>query len=214
MTPKNVVFREDWFSTPIFVSDHPTPEITNAKLIKDINKWYEKDPKGISRSNTLGWHSDVYMHDQSEYNHFTEWLLEKANEMMTAIGYHPNFEAFCNYMWANINKRYSYNKSHVHPGALWSGVYYIQIPKYSGIIRFTDPRGEAHVMQVHFDNNRKDREFSREAYYEPIEGRLLLFPGYLTHEVEPNLNEDFDEDDRRGWRYSLSFNLIQKERKL
>ena len=26
--------------------------------------------------------------------------------------------------------------------------------------------------------------------------------------------EDFDEDDSRGWRYSLSFNLIQKERKL
>ena len=50
----------------------------------------------------------------------------------------------------------------------------------------------------------------REVYYEPTPGRLILFPGWLTHEVEPNLNKEFEEDDRKGWRYSLSFNFIQR----
>ena len=26
----------------------------------------------------------------------------------------------------------------------------------------------------------------------------------------PNLNEEFDKEDSRGWRYSLSFNFVQR----
>ena len=209
--PKDTLFQEQWFATHVFFWDHPTPEKTNAKLIKDIDRWYERDQKGIVRSNSLGWHSAVDMHHRSEYNHFTKWLFAKVNEMMTHMGYHPNFEGFCDNMWANINKRYSHNRNHVHPGALWSGVYYIQAPKESGRLWFTDPRGEAHTMVPNWDSKKpRNRNFWREVYYEPVPGRLILFPGWLTHEVEPNLNEEFDKEDSRGWRYSLSFNFVQR----
>ena len=59
-------------------------------------------------------------------------------------------------MWANINMRYSHNRNHVHPGALWSGVYYIQTPKDSGRIWFTDPRGEAHTMVPRHGKHKDD----------------------------------------------------------
>ena len=209
--PKDTLLREQWFPTDIWYVDHPTAEKTNQKLIKDINRWHDRDTKGIVRSNSLGWHSAVDMHHRSEYNHFTKWLFEKVNEIFKGMSYHPETEAFCDNMWANINMRYSHNRNHVHPGALWSGVYYIQTPKDSGRIWFTDPRGEAHTM-VPRHGPHKDRSQWREVYYEPIPGRLILFPGWLTHEVEPNLNKEFKEDDRRGYRYSLSFNFIQNRK--
>jgi uncharacterized protein (TIGR02466 family) len=138
-------------------------------------------------------------------------LFEKVNDVFKGMSYHPETEALCDNMWANMNMRYSHNRNHVHPGALWSGVYYIRCPKDSGRIWFTDPRGEAHCMIPRYGKNR-DRSLWREVYYEPVPGRLILFPGWLTHEVEINLNKEFEEDDRRGWRYSLSFNFVQRNK--
>ena len=204
----DTLYLETFFSTCVYYFDHPTAEETNRKLKKDINLWEKRDEKGIVRSNSLGWHSAVDMHHRSEYNHFTKWLFAKVNEVFLHQGYDPRAEAHCDNMWANINKRYSHNRNHVHPGCLWSDVYYIQAPKESGRIWFTDPRGEAHTM-VPRHGKHKDRSQWREVYYEPTPGRLILFPGWLTHEVEPNLNKEFKEDDRRGYRYSLSFNFIQ-----
>ena len=43
-------------------------------------------------------------------------------------------------MWANINPTYSYNKTHTHPNSMWSGVYYIKVPKNSGKLFLEDPR--------------------------------------------------------------------------
>ena len=43
-------------------------------------------------------------------------------------------------MWANINPTYSYNKTHTHPNSMWSGVYYIKVPKKSGKLFLEDPR--------------------------------------------------------------------------
>ena len=53
----------------------------------------------------------------------------------------------------------------------------------------------------------------REVYYEPTVGRLIIFPAWLVHEVEPNLNMEFEKDDSKGWRYSISFNFNQGHRK-
>ena len=211
-TPKkDEVYREDWFPTSIFYIDHPTAEKTNSRLKKDIDKWHDRDTNGIVRSNSLGWHSAVDMHHRTEYNHFTKWLLTSIEKVFDSLNYEENSIAVCDNMWANINKRYSHNRNHTHPGALWSGVYYIQVPKDSGKIWFTDPRGEAHIIYASFKKGQpKPPSHLREVYYEAIPGRLILFPGWLTHEVEPNLNKEFDETDSNGWRYSISFNLIQR----
>ena len=207
----DTLYLETFFPTCIYYFDHPTADETNRKLKKDINLWEKRDEKGIVRSNSLGWHSAVDMHHRSEYNHFTKWLFEKVNEVYLHQGYDPRAEAHCDNMWANINKRWSHNRNHVHPGCLWSGVYYVQAPKNSGRIWFTDPRGEAHMLTPVFDNARSPNTW-REVYYEPLPGRLIIFPSWLLHEVEPNLNKEFEENDSRGWRYSISFNFIQRRK--
>ena len=42
----------------------------------------------------------------------------------------------------------------------------------------------------------------REKSYEPIAGRLIMFPAWLTHCVDPNQSDDT--------RISVSFNFLQK----
>ena len=100
---KDEVYREDWFPTNIFWIDHPTAEKTNSKLKRDINKWHDRDTKGIVRSNSLGWHSAVDMHHRTEYNHFTKWLLKSIEKVFNNLNYHESSVAVCDNMWANIN---------------------------------------------------------------------------------------------------------------
>ena len=200
--------RELFFATPIFYKDLPNSKELNTNLLKHIKKWKKEDEKGIIRSNSLGWHSAVDMHHRKEYNPLTKELFKMQQEIYELEGYHPNTEAICDNMWANVNYKYSHNKNHVHPGAQWSGVYYIQTPKDCGHIWFTDPCGERHMeLPVMADKKTKPVHYWREVHYEPIEGRLIMFPGWLVHEVAPNMSNIKGE---KGWRVSVSFNFKQR----
>ena len=46
-----------------------------------------------------------------------------------------------------------------------------------------------------------------EVHYQPIEGRIILFPAWLLHEVEPNVSE---KEGPEGDRISISFNIVQE----
>ena len=203
--------REMFFSTPIFFKDLPNSKELNNYLLKHIKKWKKEDEKGIVRSNSLGWHSAVDMHHRKEYNPLTRELFKMQQEIYQAEGYHPNTEPICDNMWANVNYKYSHNKNHVHPGAQWSGVYYIKTPENCGHIWFTDPCGERHMdISIMADKKQKPTHYWREVHYQPIEGRIIMFPGWLTHEVAQNM---CDLKGEKGWRVSVSFNFKQRWKK-
>ena len=199
---------EFFFHTPIFFKDLPNSKELNKHLLKHIKAWKKRDEKGIVRSNSLGWHSAVDMHNRKEYNPLTKELFKMQQEIYDAEGYHKNTEPTCDNMWANINYKYSHNKNHVHPGAQWSGVYYIQTPKDCGHIWFTDPCGQRHI-DIPIMENKKEKpvHYWREVHYKPVEGRLIMFPAWLVHEVAPNLSNLKGE---KHWRVSVSFNFKQR----
>lgn len=105
--------------------------------------------------------------------------------------------------WVNINNKGDYNKRHSHADGinLLSGVYYVKVPENSGDIIFHDPRPSAiHYMA----GMRYYGQGKMQSCKIPVkENRLLYFPSWLEHEVEPN---NTDED-----RISISFNLIRKK---
>jgi len=45
-------------------------------------------------------------------------------------------------------------------------------------------------------------ELWREIHYEPMAGRIIMFPAWLWHEVQPNKSNDT--------RISVSFNFLQR----
>ena len=105
-------------------------------------------------------------------------------------------------MWANVNPPGGYNRPHLHPNSLFSGVYYIKAPKDSGVLKLIDPRSGAHTVMPRRKSGELPSQFWRDVNYPPIDGRIIMFPAWMWHEVEVN--------NSRELRISVSFNFIQK----
>ena len=205
---RHTLTREFFYHTGIYYKDLTNAKELNTHLIRHIKKWKNRDEKGIRRSNSLGWHSAVNMHHRNEYLPLVKELFKMQQEIYVSEAYHPDTEPALDNMWANVNYKYSSNRNHVHPGAQWSGVYYIKAPTNCGQIWFTDPCGERHIdLPIMDPKKTKPLHYWREVHYEPIEGRIIMFPGWLTHEVAQNMCDLKGED---GWRMSVSFNFKQR----
>ena len=199
---------ELFHSTPIYFKDLPNAKELNQYLLKHIYAWKKRDEKGITRSNSLGWHSAVDMHHRKEYNPLIKELFKMQLDIFKSEAYHPDTEPLCDNMWANVNYKYAHNKNHTHPGALWSGVYYIKCPPECGHIWFSDPSGHKAMSQPIMDKKAQPPRHSWSSiHYQAVEGRLLMFPGWLTHEVAQNMCNLKGE---KSWRVSVSFNFKQR----
>nr|BAR28111.1 Putative 2OG-Fe(II) oxygenase [uncultured Mediterranean phage uvMED] len=192
------MIRELHFPTPIYIFDIKDKNI-NIDLEKNILTWYKQD-KGISRTNVNGWHSTTDMHQKPEYERLVKALYEAQNKIYKEEHYES--EPVLGNMWANINPPGGMNRSHQHPNSLWSGVYYIKAPKNSGYLKIDDPRASAAMYRPRQKDGEKPIRLLRETQYEPIAGRLIMFPSWLLHCVDPNNSDDI--------RISVSFNFLQK----
>jgi uncharacterized protein (TIGR02466 family) len=211
--PPHRVVRELYFPTPIYYWDLPDARALNDAMKPHLYAWRDQDQEGIVRSNVKqvgAWHSRLDMHQRPEYRVLTDHVLGAARTIAADLGYDPSAEMVIDNMWTNILPRFAYNRGHIHPNALWSGVYYVQAPPGSGRILFTDPRPQAQMLAPRYLPGVQRRpEVWAEVYYEAVEGRLIVFPAWLLHEVEPNVAE---ADGPAGDRISVSFNLYQRRR--
>ena len=202
-----------FFPTPIYFTDLGEAKAINARITPLIRGWQEEDPKGEFRTNeprTGGWHSRTDMHTRREYDSLTREIFELMHGVYTNLGYDPDYEPICDAMWANINPRHAFNRLHTHPHALWSGVYYVQTPPNCGLLYFTDPRPQTQVLTPYYDLKRRSPTTWLEVHYQPIEGRLIVFPAWLPHAVQPNLSE---EEGDAADRISISFNFHQRHKR-
>ena len=93
--------------------------------------------------------------------------------------------------------KFAHNSVHNHANSLLSGVYYVKAPPNCGKIFFRDPR-EARLMAAPPVIQHTYWTF-KDVAYEPVEGRMLIFPSWLLHGVMPNMSDDI--------RVALSFNI-------
>ena len=109
--------------------------------------------------------------------------------------------------WININGKGGSNVPHTHPGAKYSGVFYIKVPKEmkGGNLFFFKDYNETYLT------SQENMGFFKKGYnllpndlpkipVKPAEKLLIVFPSWLPHSVEFN---DADVE-----RISLSFNYI------
>jgi len=202
--------RELYFPTLIYHVDLPGSDELNSSVKARIYTLRTEDRDGIVRSNMQqvgSWHSRLDLHQQEDFGPIANAILQNVQRVFGDLGYDQRYEAVFDNFWANINPKYGYNRNHIHPNVLWSGVYYVQAPADSGRIFFSDPRAQALVLTPRYtpDVPRKP-EVWPEVYFEPVEGRLILFPAWLTHEVEPNMS---NSNGAEGDRISISFNVRQ-----
>ena len=187
------------FPTMIYIKDLHNPEKLNKYLEEHIMHWSQND-KGVSKTNAGGWHSSTDMNQKEEYNPLTIELFNMQEEIYKKENL--SRKPVLGNMWANINYPGCFNRPHIHPNSLFSGVYYVTAPKNSGNFMIYDPRPGVQMAMPNRKEGKLPPEHWREVHYAPIAGRCIMFPSWLWHEVKPN--------ESNQTRISVSFNFLQR----
>tara|TARA_S200000501_G_scaffold41357_1_gene33664 strand:+ start:346 stop:942 length:597 start_codon:yes stop_codon:yes gene_type:complete len=170
-------------------------EIQN-NLIDHAYDLKEKEPKGVLLSNYGGWQSSGFNIENEED------ILQTF--LVNCLSNFPVINKSCSMRveaWVNINKPGDRNRIHDHPSCDLSGVLWIKTPKDCGQIEFTSPVQFQTFNEVesYTQEFKESFNYHHTYYFNPIEGRILVFPSHLQHEVKENKsNED---------RISISFNI-------
>ncbi len=197
------------FPTPIISVELEDSARINTKLLPEIRKLRSLDPVGISRSNVRvlgGWHSSNDLHRNAAFQEIRDAVHETGRQISERFDYSERHELAIQAMWAIINPPGSYNNSHIHPGSLWSGVYYVQAPEGCGDIEFIDPRTSFVMQNVEYKGGKKPDILKGKVKLPAQAGRMYVFPSPLYHGVQPNLSE---KDAIAAERVVISFNLDQ-----
>jgi uncharacterized protein (TIGR02466 family) len=198
------------FPTPVILYDLTNAEVMNKDLKTIILKKRESDA-GLARSNYGGWHSNVDMMVWAEQQ--ARIILETAIREVSrqTADIHPfgqrdfDFDA---QMWANVSGTGASNQMHCHPGALWSGVYYVDVGEddpdvdVEGELLLVDPRFPMNTMympELVLRDSRGGPQYSQFPV-RPVNGRMVLFPAWLKHSVKPYRG--------KRERISIAFNLM------
>lgn len=146
---------------------------------------------GVTKTNVGGWHSEA---GQLEFcgqagrrliRHMYE-MADEATRRTLAECNQPNRQMrWTLTAWVNVNGPGGFNRIHTHPGATWSGTYYVDTgdPPPDAAdgtpIHFFDPcQGHANTfLQPYVASSYVAR---------PEPGLMILFPSYLPHMVLPH----------------------------
>ena len=188
------------FPTPIYIKEIPNAVELNHYLEKQILKWNKEDPKGVSKTNAGGWHSTTDMNKKQEYDPLSKELFNMQDEIFQKE--YLTMKPVLGNMWANINFPGGFNRPHLHPNSLFSGVYWIKAPKKSGNLMLYEPRPGVQCTMPNRKEGKLPSQLWREVHYEPKAGTCIMFPSWLWHEVKPNESNDI--------RISVSFNFLQR----
>jgi uncharacterized protein (TIGR02466 family) len=191
-----MLIKEQFFPTTVYGKD---VQLDNESLTQHIINWSQQD-QGVKKTNMNGWHSTTDMHLKKEYQVLVDELYKMQHEIYQEewLDRRP----MLGNMWANINYSGGYNRPHVHPNCLFSGVYYVKTQPQCGELVVNDPRPGIQTMMPARKQGQPPKHLWREAHIEPIQGRLIMFPAWLWHCVEPNQSNDM--------RISISFNFVQE----
>ena len=182
------------FISPIQISDL---ELNIDSLIEFCYEMKQKNQTGVQLTNMGGWHSNNILNEtHTEFVKLKNRIEENANAFHNQMQLKKTLKQKLSNIWININPKGGSNDFHDHPGACFSGAFYL--------------KGEAPIV---FQHPYKDitTYFWKESIiekwnsansgqwrYKPEPNVLLLFPGWLEHKVLMN-SEETD-------RISISFN--------
>ena len=183
---------ENFFFTPIYYSIVNNKQEIQSSIGKCIDK--------VDFSMKEEWGSTCYLSTPF----FTENVIEKYKLDLLEKEIDSHLKEYCSQLqytmrkysmtsWFTLSKKGNYSHIHHHSPADISGVYYYKTSEKDGDLFFESPN-------PHLDSSRCYMGKYGEAWkHPPIEGKILLFPGWLRHGVETN------ETDSK--RISLSFNV-------
>ncbi len=196
------------FATPVAAIQVPDAPACNARLEQAILRRRREHPS-IQSSNAGGWHSqrDLAEWGGEDAANILALAQSAATRLVTGRTGQPVRPQWRVQAWANVNGPGDGNICHYHPGAFWSGTYYVADggcaadPSLGGEFEMLDPRGPAPSMYaptLSFAGADGQSAGSAETI-PPRPGLMVLFPSWLLHQVRPYRGT--------ALRISIAFNL-------
>lgn len=172
-------------------------ETYQNSLIEWVYNYSKKYPS-VEKSNVGGYQSNANFYGDEDFDTYLNKIFYELNSFKQLF----NISTFkLKNAWININYPGCYNRSHLHPESEISGVWWIKIPKDSGVIQFESPfeYTQHRLINSYKENVRTSTNMFDSFYLQPVEGTMALFPSDLRHFVDVNKST---ED-----RISIAFNL-------
>lgn len=190
---------ELYFPTPIWWED--TNDIAIDPLLKLCYNLRENDPIGRALSNQGGWQSQDFSPTQyPELEDLHKKILNQAENCVRDYGYNED-ECILTIgnMWVNINGENHTNSVHIHDNAFVSGVFYVKAESGHGPINLYKCYSQDYIVASQARVEHYTPISASAISFQPKNGKLIMFPGYLPHGVERN---EITSD-----RISISFNV-------
>ena len=177
----------------------------NSQLRQSILE-HARRHEGERLTNIGGWHSETGVlgfcgeAGQRLIGHMHDMVQEATLRLYAAYGRPPEALSWTLSAWANVNQRGDFNTVHTHPGATWSGVYYVDHGEAGA-------EAEGAALQLSDPCTPRTNLFFPELLtadfrVRPVPGLMVLFPSYVPHSVAPHRGE--------RPRISIAFN-VRKE---
>lgn len=173
--------RTELFSSHLFYKQVGTDD-QREKLKETILQYRDELPNNVNNSNIDCWRNSIELSDIDWLHEGLHGLVEEALEYYTSAD--PAFansimeKRISSIYWTNVNEPGSINAVHSHPNATFACVYYVQ-GEGTGKLQFPNP---ANLL----NNCYTISPFMRGVSFQPKDGELILFPGWLAHEVLRN----------------------------
>lgn len=173
-------------------------ELNNELLLFYINE--RKKSQGRIKTNRGGWQSNDVDLKHPIINKFIYACMPHIQDYVSNFNLAKNYNIEILNLWFNCNRYKDYNKMHNHAGSELSACYYLKIPKDSGNFILENPNA-GFTNQVFSDYPFAIyNEYNSGSYtISTKQNKLIVFPSYVYHSVEPNMT---DED-----RISIAFNM-------
>jgi uncharacterized protein (TIGR02466 family) len=194
------VASEKLFYTPLLRFRLPDHAALDAALLAEGER-LRGASVGVNKSNRGGWHSEGNLFDNpaapiQTLRQAARLSVLEANRAVSAKVEPEKLEMKL-FAWMNMNPTGGFNAPHTHPGAHWSGVYYVRQPEVdsgtSGMIEFLDARSDLPGWRL-----LQSKAFRPKRKIRPEAGEIVIFPSYLVHWVYPN--------EAGGERVTIAFN--------
>ena len=170
------------YHSDLFIKENVGTDEQREDLKKQIlDAW--KEGKGTMPGGNEGcWRSNATYQMRWLYDAVKELVLE-ANKL-----YFENEDVYkmlldkCNNIdyniWTNVNEVGSKNAIHSHTPDAWAGIYYVQ-SEGTGNLVFHNPANLLQQCNAH-------SPYTRRTGIRPKDGMLVIWPGWVPHEVEEN----------------------------
>ena len=112
------------FVSPIQISDL---ELNIDSLIEFCYEMKQKNQMGVQLTNMGGWHSDNILNEtHTEFVKLKNRIEENANAFHNQMQLKKTLKQKLSNIWININPKGGSNDFHDHPGACFSGAFYLK----------------------------------------------------------------------------------------